>query len=70
VPLCMNLSLMFIDESAINVSNEDNSCFVLLFMKKHIHLTGSQHEFAEQVSYMFNGLIRIVTLCISTNIDT
>jgi len=40
---------------------EDATSF-LLFMKTYIHLASSQHEFAEQVSYMFSGLIRIVIL--------
>jgi len=48
--LCMNLSVVFIDESAINDSNEDNSCFSFIHENIHIHLTSSQHEFAEQVS--------------------
>jgi len=67
--LYKNSSVVFINESAINDTNEDNSCFSL-FMKTYIHLTSSQHEFAEQVSYMFNGLTRIVVLCISIKIGT
>jgi len=64
--LSMNLSAVFIHESAINDTNRQFVFF--LFMKTYILLTSSQHEFAEQVSYVFNGLIRIVILCISIKI--
>ena len=44
--LCMNVSVVFVDESEINDSNEDN-LFFLLLTKTHIHITSSQHEFAD-----------------------